>query len=160
MINRILHSCSCIIEFIKLVGEKPIRCSAEPRILSFPSTRLINSIVHEHSYKILYLVHEFPALRIIILTQQVTALEYIPECRTATCLTCQSRAQFTIPDRRTESRVEERYTIIFDYHFKMPYNPRVTKERFTSAQVQNSCSSLLDKPETLRGLSPKFVDNA
>ena len=41
MINRILHSCSCITEFIKLVGENP-------------PTHLINSIIHEHSCKILY----------------------------------------------------------------------------------------------------------
>ena len=50
MINRILHSCSCIIEFIKLVG-KPIRCLAQPPILSFSTTRLINSIIHEQSVR-------------------------------------------------------------------------------------------------------------
>ena len=34
---------------------KPIRCSGKPRILSFPPTHLINSIIHEHSCKILYI---------------------------------------------------------------------------------------------------------
>ena len=39
MINRIYHTCSCMIEVIKLVAKK---------------TRLINSIKHEHSCKICY----------------------------------------------------------------------------------------------------------
>ena len=41
MINRILHSCAYIV--------------AQPRIISFPPTRLINSIIYEHSCKILYI---------------------------------------------------------------------------------------------------------
>ena len=55
MINKILHTCSCIIEFIKLDGGKAIICSAKPRILSFPPTSLINLIIHEHSCKINYI---------------------------------------------------------------------------------------------------------
>ena len=36
--QRILHECSCIIEFIKRVGGKKIRCGALPSILSlFPN---------------------------------------------------------------------------------------------------------------------------
>ena len=79
---RILHECSCIIEFIKEVGEK-IRCEALPSILSsipnefnkfnntgarrgeddkmrgcaehlikYSPTSLINSIIQEHECKI------------------------------------------------------------------------------------------------------------
>ena len=36
--------------------EKTIRCSAQPCILSFSPTYLINSIIHEHSCKILYVM--------------------------------------------------------------------------------------------------------
>ena len=35
---------------------KPIRCTAKPLILSFSPTRLINSIIYEHSCKILYVL--------------------------------------------------------------------------------------------------------
>ena len=43
MINRILHSCSDAIDFIKLVAEKP-------HILHVSlSSTLINSIIHEHN---------------------------------------------------------------------------------------------------------------
>ena len=55
MINRILHSCSCIIEFIKLVAKRG-KMLGKPRILSLFPTRLINSIKHEHSCKILYVI--------------------------------------------------------------------------------------------------------
>ena len=48
MINRIQYSCSCIIEFIKLV--------ASLAFYLFSPTRLINSIKHEHSCKILYII--------------------------------------------------------------------------------------------------------
>ena len=59
MINRILQPCSCISEFFKLIGRKSIRWSAKRRILSFPSTRLINPIIHEHSCKIVYVFFLF-----------------------------------------------------------------------------------------------------
>ena len=49
IINRILQSCSCNIEFIKLVMGKN---SAKPRI--FSQNRSITSVIHEHSCKILY----------------------------------------------------------------------------------------------------------
>ena len=55
MINIIQHSCSCIIEFIKLVA-KEIKCSASLAFYLFTPTRLINSIKNEHSYKILYVI--------------------------------------------------------------------------------------------------------
>ena len=55
MINRIYHSCSCIIEFIKLIAKKEMKCSASLAIYLFSSTPLINSINHEHSCKILYI---------------------------------------------------------------------------------------------------------
>ena len=57
MINRIYYSCSCIIEFIKLVAKKAIKCSVSLTFYSFSSTCLCNSIKHEHSYKILYVSH-------------------------------------------------------------------------------------------------------
>ena len=52
---------------------KPIRCSAKPRILSFSPTRLINSIIREHSYKILYigqgvLLYKWKVIAILIAT--------------------------------------------------------------------------------------------
>ena len=59
MINKILHSCSCIIEFIKLNAKKEIKCSASLTFYLFSPTRLINSIKHEHSCKILYLLSYF-----------------------------------------------------------------------------------------------------
>ena len=56
LINRILHSCSSINEFNKLVAKKEINCSASLlAFYLFNSTRLINSIKHEHSCKILCL---------------------------------------------------------------------------------------------------------
>ena len=57
MINRILHSCSCIIEFINLVGEN---CKMLVKALSFTPTRLMNSIIREHSCKILYFHCHYP----------------------------------------------------------------------------------------------------
>ena len=54
MINRIQQSCSCIIEFIKIVAKKEIKCSASLVFYLFFPTRLINSIKDEHSCKILY----------------------------------------------------------------------------------------------------------
>ena len=51
----IYHSCSCIIEFIKIVAKKAIKCSASLTFYRFSPTRLINSIKHKHSCKILYL---------------------------------------------------------------------------------------------------------
>ena len=56
MINRISHSCSCIIEFIKLVAKKEIKSSASLAFCLFSSTRLTNSIKHEHSCKLLYIL--------------------------------------------------------------------------------------------------------
>ena len=56
MIDRILHSCFCIIEFIKLGGEKEIKCSASLAFYLFSSTRLKNSLKREHSCKILYIL--------------------------------------------------------------------------------------------------------
>ena len=44
------------IEFIKLVG-KSDKSSASLAFYLFSSTRLINSIKHEHSFKVLYLLH-------------------------------------------------------------------------------------------------------
>ena len=41
---RILHECSCIIEFIKHVGEK--------HLIKFSPTLLINSIIQEHEFRI------------------------------------------------------------------------------------------------------------
>ena len=41
---RILHECSCFIEFIKRVGKKEIKCEA------CRATSLINSIIQEHEY--------------------------------------------------------------------------------------------------------------
>ena len=46
-----LYSCSCIIEFIKLVGEKSLTFNL------FSATCLIKSIKHEHSCKILYILY-------------------------------------------------------------------------------------------------------
>ena len=54
MINRILHSCPCIIEFIKLVARE-IKCSVSLAFYLFSSTRLLNLIKHEHSCEIIYL---------------------------------------------------------------------------------------------------------
>ena len=62
MINRILHSCSCIIEFIKL-----IRQSLTSYL--FPPTCLINSIINEHSCKILYLNWNCDLQQDILLSQ-------------------------------------------------------------------------------------------
>ena len=59
MMNRILHSCSSIIEFLKLVGGKPIRCSAKPCILYFSPNSLEKIIIYEHEYKILYVHNVF-----------------------------------------------------------------------------------------------------
>ena len=53
--NRIKHSCSCSIEFIRLVA-KSDKMRDKPRILSLSPTRLINSILHEHSCRILYII--------------------------------------------------------------------------------------------------------
>ena len=55
MENRIYHSCSCIIEFMKLVAKKEIKCEASLAFYLLSSTRLVNSIKHEHSCKILYI---------------------------------------------------------------------------------------------------------
>ena len=55
MINRIEHSCSCIIEFIKLI-QKELKCSASLAFYLFSASRLMNSIQKEHSCKILYLM--------------------------------------------------------------------------------------------------------
>ena len=50
MINRISHSCSCVIEFIKIVGEKD----------KMREKKLINSItMNTHVSKILYASHIF-----------------------------------------------------------------------------------------------------
>ena len=53
MINRILHSCSCIVEFIKCVV-KEIKCSSSIAFYLFSPACLINSTINEHSCKILY----------------------------------------------------------------------------------------------------------
>ena len=73
-IKRILHSCFCIIEFIKLVGENGW-CSANPCILSFPPTCLIDSIIHEHLGKILYLMHN------VITRSDATSYDKHLECQ-------------------------------------------------------------------------------
>ena len=58
MINRISHLCSCVIEFIKLVGEKDKMRGKNPRILSYSPTSLINSrTMSTHVSKILYVSH-------------------------------------------------------------------------------------------------------
>ena len=54
MINRILHSCSCNSECIKLVGEIDRMLGTASHLNFFP-TRIINSIIHKHTCKILYL---------------------------------------------------------------------------------------------------------
>ena len=54
MININLHSCSCIIDFIKLVANREVKCSANLPFYLYSSTCLINSIRHKHSYKILF----------------------------------------------------------------------------------------------------------
>ena len=60
MINKIYHSCSCIFEFIQQVEEE-IKCEASLTscltFYLFSSTHLINLIKHEHSCKILYVIH-------------------------------------------------------------------------------------------------------
>ena len=45
---RILHECSCFIEFIKQVEEKKIKCKACRAFYLFFATSLINSIIQEH----------------------------------------------------------------------------------------------------------------
>ena len=66
MINRILHSCSCIIECIKLVAEE-IKCSTRLLFYLFCSTRLINSIKHQHACQILYLLVSFVNQNFVLL---------------------------------------------------------------------------------------------
>ena len=58
MINRIQHLCSHIIEFIKLVTKKRDKTLGKTSILSLSLTRLINSVKHEHSCKILYICNK------------------------------------------------------------------------------------------------------
>ena len=49
---------NCFIKFIKLGAKKEIKCLASLTIYLFSSTRLINSIKHEHSCKILYVAQQ------------------------------------------------------------------------------------------------------
>ena len=53
--NRIQHSCFCIIKFIKLTLRKRKKCSTSLAFYLVFQTRLINSIKHEHSCKIHYI---------------------------------------------------------------------------------------------------------
>ena len=54
--NSILHSCSGIAEFVEVVWEQLIRCLATPCILSFfPWACSVNSEMHEHSCKNIYI---------------------------------------------------------------------------------------------------------
>ena len=58
--NRIYHSCLCIIEFIKTHCKKAIKCSASLTFYLFSPTCLINSIIYEHSCKILCITYWLP----------------------------------------------------------------------------------------------------
>ena len=55
VIKRTYYVCSSIIEFIKFVEKKAIKCLARLAFYRFSSTRLINSIKNWHSCKILYI---------------------------------------------------------------------------------------------------------
>ena len=57
MINRILHLCSCISKFIKLVG-KVNKMLGTASHLIFSQNYLINSIIDEHSCKILFFISQ------------------------------------------------------------------------------------------------------
>ena len=48
-VNRIYHSCSCIIEFIQIVAKKVIKCLTSLAFYLFSPTCLINEPVHEIS---------------------------------------------------------------------------------------------------------------
>ena len=54
--KNMLHSCSCIIEFIYSLRKRD-KMLEKPRIYLFSQTRLINSIKHEHSCKIFYYMY-------------------------------------------------------------------------------------------------------
>ena len=52
VINRIVHSCSCVIEFIKTSCEKEKNGSASLAFYLFSPTRVINSTKYEHPYHV------------------------------------------------------------------------------------------------------------
>ena len=53
VMNRILHSCSCIIEFITLVAEKILKDARQsPAAYRVSSTRVMNSIMHISSMNV------------------------------------------------------------------------------------------------------------
>ena len=54
MINRILYSCSCIIEFIKLLGKTDKMLGIASHLIFFPNS--FNKFNNEHSCKSLYLI--------------------------------------------------------------------------------------------------------
>ena len=62
MIKRILYSCSCISELIKLVAKKQEKCLASLKLYLFSPTHLTNSMKHDHSFKILYIINRTDAL--------------------------------------------------------------------------------------------------
>ena len=47
ILYRIVHEYSCLIEFIKRVGEKEIKCEACRAFYRFFATSLVNSIMQE-----------------------------------------------------------------------------------------------------------------
>ena len=78
MINRILHSCSCIIEFIKLIGKKCQDARQSLASYLFPPTHLINSIIHEHLCSVYSLVSDSVAVLFSSPIEKVTSFQ-LPE---------------------------------------------------------------------------------
>ena len=71
MNKRIYYLCSCIIEFIKLVAKRVIKCLASYASYLFSSTHLINSIKHELSCKIYYTFYIYFILTVLHMSSQL-----------------------------------------------------------------------------------------